>query len=181
MRRLPQGEREAWAPLLGRIVIAFGNIEHAAVSLTSACTSQAFAARVSKLKLQPRLRVLDELLRHESIATPLLDCWSAALSRVDELRHDYRNAIAHGAPVVNMHENEDGTFTFSLAHAAARLPLKRLTLAEVQTAADQCEQAHLDMVATATDILQNLALRRLLPIPQPTLPRPRRVCAEPGE
>lgn len=181
MKRVPQAEREAWAPLLGRIVIAFGNIEHAAVSLIAAATSQTFGGRASKLPLQPRLQVLDGLLRPPSLDAPLVEHWSVALSRVEDLRRNYRNAIAHGAPVVDIYEDRSGNVTFRLSHVSARLPVKSMTFAEIAKAASACEQAHMDLAKAGMALVDDLLRRHLLPLSEPTLPRQRRACQNPAE
>ena len=163
--------------MVGSIVVAFGNIEHAAVSLTVACTSHAFGRRVSSLNLQRRLGVLNALLHRSDIDAALVARWEAAYAVVDGLRSRYRNAIAHGAPVVDLYEDASGEVTFRLSYASPRAPAETLTLDQLQAAADQCEQAYLEMLATGTKILQHLARRKMLPLPEPSITAPRGDCA----
>jgi hypothetical protein len=54
--------RREWPTVIGRIIIAFGNIEHAAVSLNAACASDTYGKKAATIDLEPRLIVLDELV-----------------------------------------------------------------------------------------------------------------------
>ncbi|MGA8009232.1 MAG: hypothetical protein WCA24_07575 [Thiomonas sp.] len=176
MRKVTPGENEKWATVLGRILIAFGNIEHAAVSAISACTNTVFATPVSRLDLQQRLQVLDSLLCLRPVDALLVERWREVYGRIEHLRQCYRNAIAHGAPAIHMFGDKHGKFTVRLTHASVRLPRKEhLEFEELKGAAVDCEQAHLDMAAADTEIFQELALRHLLPEPQ--LPKRRRSSA----
>src|SRR5437879_4103356 len=90
---------EEWAVAVGWSVIGFGNIEQFLTTMIQYFASETFADSTKKLQLSDRLRVLDGLLQSVGLTAREASRWSQIYKKIDKLREDYRNPLAHGAPL----------------------------------------------------------------------------------
>jgi hypothetical protein len=153
--------------------MAFGNIEHAAVSLVRNCTSrpdcaEGYGNRAAGMKLARRLAMLDALMREPGVAAEIASRWRNAFGEVERLRREYRNAVAHGAPVVSIYEIEDsGEVVFEFVQSTPDKPNRRAALKEIQRAAEDAEGAHVEFAAAGVAVLSDLAARGVCPLTPP--------------
>jgi DNA-binding CsgD family transcriptional regulator len=138
-RRPGIAESNDWAMAIGRSIIAFARIEHAATLLVRQCTPDAIGHRAARLDLSARLAYIDELLRYGGLTTQEERRWGHLVSKTEELREQHRTILAYGAPLPGPIEFT-GRFVIIRESHGPRQSL--LTLAQIERTAEDIEAAH---------------------------------------
>ena len=160
-RRHGIAESNDWALAIGRSIIAFARIEHAATLLIRQCTPDAIGHRAARLDLSTRLAYIDRLLRHGGLTTQEERRWGQCYRRIDALQAQCRTILAYGAPLAGPLEF---TGKFLIARASDSPQQSLLTLARIEQTAEEIEAAHAELVQTATEVLTRLAAEDRLPL-----------------
>lgn len=156
-----------WALALGRSIIAFARVEHAASLLIRQCTSDALGRKMARLDLSARLAIFDELLRGGGLTAPERRLWRRARKRVDALRVKYSTILAYGTPLPGPIEFSGDSVILRGSDTSPRRADNLLTLPQVELAAEDIAAAHAEFVRAVTEILARLVDEGRLPLPTP--------------
>jgi hypothetical protein len=161
-------QSDNWATAIGRSIIAFARIEHAATLLVRQCTPDAVGHRAARLDLSARLAYIDRLLCDSGLTTQEGRRWSHIFRKIEALREQHRTILAYGAPLPGPIEF---TGRFVIVREAHGPRQSLLTLAQIEQAAEEIGAVHAEFVQAATEILTRLAAEDRLPLPAaPTTP-----------
>ena len=156
-----------WATAIGRSIIAFARIEHAATLLVRQCTPDAVGHRAARLDLSARLVYIDKLL-HGGLTTQEEPRWRHILRKIAALQEQHRTILAYGAPLRGPIEFTGRFVIIREAHGPRQ---SLLTLAQIEQAAEDIGAVHAEFVEAATEILTRLVAEDRLPLPAaPTTP-----------
>lgn len=147
---------DEWATAIGWCAIHFGNIEHFTQTVLVYLASEQLAESVKRLYLSDRLRVLDAFLQSFGLTQWEAARWSAIYKQVEKLKDDYRNPLAHGAPLPFIFEQMDGRIVSGVQHSTHRNPARTLTLEQIQAAAEDIRAAHIEFDQTLLEIVTRL-------------------------
>jgi hypothetical protein len=155
---------EEWATAIGWCAIHFGDIEHFVQTIIENLASEKLAESIKKLYLSERLKVLDGLLQSVGLTETESEHWSAIYRKLEKLKKDYRNPLAHGAPLPFIFLTQENQIVTGVHHVTHRNPQKDLTLAQVQSAAKEARAAHEKFQETLLQILVRLQREERIPI-----------------
>jgi hypothetical protein len=153
-----------WAMALGRSIMAFARVEHAATLLIRQCTSDALGRKLARLDLCARLAFFDELLRGGGLTAPEGRLWRRARKRVDTLRAKYSTILAYGTPLPGPIEFSGDSVILRGSDTSPRRADNMLTLPQVELAAEDIAAAHAEFVKVVTEILTRLVDEGRLPL-----------------
>lgn len=98
--------KDKWAPLIGRFVLAFGDIESFIYSMQTRMVDETVLKHTQRLSLDQRIKFVHDLLLNcdmdEVIAQKFID----AITKVENLRKQ-RNLIAHNPLFLVFYEDSD--------------------------------------------------------------------------
>jgi hypothetical protein len=160
-----------WAMALGRSIIAFARVEHAATLLIRQCTSDALGRKMARLDLSTRLAFLDELLGGGGLTAPERRLWRRARKRVDTLRAKYSTILAYGTPLPGPIEFSGDSVILRGSDTSPRRADSLLTLPRVELASEDIVAAHAEFVQAVTEILTRLVDEGRLPLATRTVKR----------
>lgn len=141
--------KHEWAIEIGRIVIAFGSIEHVTMVCLRNLPADPIYDVTSHLNLGPRLDLLIAILKSSTdrSATPLLQLFEAAKKLAED-----RNAVVHNPLMLNVFE--DGTGGYDFRHAIQLLRKDRqISFDDLVNIRTKSERLATDLYATATPLL----------------------------
>lgn len=144
----PNGD---WALAVGRVMIAFGSIEHVVVACIKHIPSEPIFESASKLQFSQRVALLLEVLsvREADVFVRLVGLLRQAVT----LAHT-RNLLAHNPLTLQIYESE-GEYTFK--HVIASLKKETvITLPEVKRCAESAEQLASDLYTASKAVFQRL-------------------------
>jgi len=164
-RRCGIAESNDWAMAIGRSIIAFARIEHAATLVVRQCTTDAVGHRAARLDLSARLAYIDKLLRYGGLTTQEERRWWPIYRKIDGLWAQHRTILAYGAPLPGPIEF---TGRFVIVRQSRGPQQSLLTLADIQWAAEDIGTAHAEFVRVATEIVTRLVAEDRLPLSAPS-------------
>ena len=165
-------ESDEWAMAMGRSIIAFARVEHAATVLVRYCTPDALGYKAARLDLSARLAYFDKLLRGCGLTTQEEPRWRRIYEKIDGLRAKYRTILAYRAPLPGPIEFTGNLVIVRVSHTSRRHFESLLTLPQIELAAGHIAAAHVEFVQAATEILTRLVAEGRLPLSAPpALPR----------
>lgn len=143
--------KHEWASEIGRIVIAFGSIEHVTMLCLRQLPRNPIYPATSHLNLVPRLDLLMAVLTGSSDpdATRL-----AALFREARCLADDRNLILHNPLMLEVYEDNKGNHGFQHAIQSVRRAEKRLSLVDLIEIRETAERLATDLYGVASPILE---------------------------
>jgi len=169
MRKIRRVEESSeWPIAVGRVVIAFGHVEHLTSALIKTCVKKRAGAKAAKWDLYKRLLCLNRLLRQKGLPRPLTTRWGRAYRAVQTMRRKYRNTLAHGAPGPVIEFNDD-EIIHSIRLSTPKSAKERLSIDQVLLVAEDIEGMRVELSQAAMEILTVLVARRVFPLPLPAL------------
>jgi hypothetical protein len=141
-----------WATAIGRSFVAFGSIEHITVICLQEIPKDRIQKSVSNFKLGQRIDLILELLEAHP-GDPYTQL-AAKLSRAKEMLAT-RNLIAHN-PLILGFLYTNGKFTHNETIVSLRKGQHRITLLELQSFADECEQLASDLHGCTSAVVNAL-------------------------
>jgi hypothetical protein len=163
-RRYGIAESNDWATAIGRSIIAFARIEHAATLLVRQCTPDAVGHSAARLDLLARLAYIDKLLRCSGLTTQEERRWGHVCRKIDGLQAQHRTILAYGAALPGPIEFTGRFVIIREAHGPRQ---SLLALAQIERAAEDIAAAHAEFVQAATEILTRLVAEDRLPLSAP--------------
>jgi hypothetical protein len=84
------------------------------------------------------------------------------------MRKEYRNTIAHGAPMLDIYANKKtGEMVFEFSHASPRGRNRRLAFEELLKVAEDAEASHTEISAAGMAVMTEFVARNLCPLTPP--------------
>jgi hypothetical protein len=155
---------DGWAAAVGRSIIAFARVEHAATLLIRQCTSDALGRRLARLDLISRLAYFDKLVRSCGLTKVEQRLWRRVHKKIEALRAKYRTILAYGTALPGPIEFTGDSVIVRSAHPGRRRTESLLTLPQVELAAEDIGAAHVEFVESVTAILARLVAEHRLPL-----------------
>ena len=133
--------RQVWAPVIGRLLLAFGEIEYCLmICLGPLDDRQNWGKLLTpefKEKASKSIRVLEDKHKH---AAPAASTKAIRLLNESIKLAEYRNLVAHNPLNIGAYtENSEDDIRFRLVIGSLRNPEKLITLAELQEVTEAAE------------------------------------------
>ncbi|MEE1948526.1 hypothetical protein V0R48_06040 [Pseudomonas alcaligenes] len=143
--------KHEWAGEIGRIVIAFGNIEHITMLCLNQLPNDPIYPATSHLNLAPRLELLVAVLRGSTdIAAEKL---GQLLTEAKALAEE-RNLVVHNPLVLDVYQDSDGGYKFEHTIQSLRRVEKRLALRDLESIRERAERLATDLYEVASPMLE---------------------------
>jgi hypothetical protein len=155
---------DEWAAAVGRCVLAFARVEHAATLLIRQCTSDALGRKMARLDLVRRLACLDKLLRGGGLTMPEARRWRQVHKKINALQARYRTILAFGTPLPGPIEFTGDSVIVRASHSRGPRSDGLLTLPQIELAAEDIGATRVQFVQTVTAILARLLAEHRLPL-----------------
>lgn len=140
-----------WATEIGRIVIAFGSIEHVTMLCLQQIPRDPIYKATSEFNLAPRLKLLLAVL--EGNPDPDAGLLAQLLGDAKKLAED-RNLIVHNPLMLDVYEDSDGGYQFRSAIHSLKNAEKHLTLADLVTVREKAERLTTDLYGVSASVLE---------------------------
>lgn len=145
-------DSERWAPLIGRLFIAFGTVERATHECVRSWSNEAVYKHVKKMPLFGRIELAIDLVASQPFSAENKANFVASLRGAKKLA-EYRNIIAH-SPLALVLFREQPDTPFREAIASNTDDSRFVEFAELQRVVEQAE-------ASAESVQHNLAAFRV--------------------
>jgi hypothetical protein len=153
-----QEERENWVALIGRLILAFGDIENITYLALLQLPKDSIFESTSKLGLGARIDLILEILNgQEKLSNNLKASFSDKLLAAKKLA-ETRNIVSHSPLMLSIyqHPTEDWIHT-ELSLGNAKNKDKALTLEKLSAFTDQAEALAKDLYSLYGDIHKTVA------------------------
>jgi hypothetical protein len=147
----PVDPKHEWAGEIGRIVIAFGSIEHITMLCLKQLPNDPIYPATSHLNLVPRLELLAAVLRGSTDADA--EKLRQLLTEAKALAED-RNLVVHNPLVLEVYEDRDGGYEFEHAIQSLRRAERRLALRDLVSIRERAERLATDLYGAASPMLE---------------------------
>ena len=136
-----RAERPVWEMLVGRFMLAFGDIENATLLALERISSDSIMRTARSLLLAKRIELLTEILEaKEGISASARADFIETLARVKSLA-DKRNLIAHNPLILEFYEHgHTGELVSQGVIASTRNENKRINIGTMQKLVQQLEE-----------------------------------------
>ena len=155
---------DEWAAVVGRCVLAFARVEHAATLLMRQCTSDLLGRKMAGLDLVRRLATFDKLLRGCGLTKLEQRLWRRVHKKIDALQAKYRTILAYGTRLPGPIEFTGDSVIVRVSHRTGRRSDSLLTLPQIELAAEDIAATRVEFVQTVTDIVARLLAEHRLPL-----------------
>jgi len=138
----PEGEteRKNWVTLIGRFMVAFGDIENITLLALERISSESLMRTARSLQLTKRIELLSEILgSKESISDEARANFIKSLAGAKKLS-EMRNIIAHNPLLLTVHLDSPGELIAGHEIVSARNEDSRITAKRMQELVEQAEK-----------------------------------------
>jgi hypothetical protein len=143
--------KHEWASEIGRMVIAFGSIEHVTMMCLRQLPRDPIYSATSHLNLVPRLDLLMAVLNGSS--DPDAAHLAQLFGEARRLAED-RNLILHNPLMLDVYEDNEGNYELQHAIQSVRRAEKQLSLVDIVGIRETAERLATDLYVVASPMLE---------------------------
>jgi hypothetical protein len=149
-----------WATEIGRLVIAFGSIEHVTMMCLRQLPRDPIYKATSRLHLAPRIDLLCAILSESDLEADkrLLEGFQRARDLADK-----RNLIVHNPLILDVYKHDGGSRLIKKSIKSLRSSDKHVTFSDLRLARNEAEALAVELYAAAAAALE---FKRSKPTPR---------------